>query len=200
MLPNQFTTVGLGTIYDLFRQICSQQLASQYPDPVQLDIEATKCANQIPPSIRNTLVTSSFLTSRATVQRRQQLALAMQGARNTLTVMLNRNESDSILANNTLSDDFAQNGINSIKQRGVSISLSHQLSGLSSANLMASRQESTGAGNASLKATTTLYQGGISTKLGAKTSGSLTVRHSKFDNSTNPYTENAVIGTLSVIF
>lgn len=200
MLPNQFTTVGLGTIYDLFRQICSQQLASQYPDPVQLDIEATKCANQLPPSIRNTLVPSSFLTSRATVQRRQQLALAMQGARNTLTLMLNRNESDSILANNTLSDDFAQNGTNSIKQRGISVSLSHQLSSLSSANLMASRQESSGAGNATLKATTTLYQGGISTKLGAKTNGSLTVRHSKFDNSTNPYTENAVVGTISVIF
>lgn len=203
MLPNQFTTVGLGTIYDLFRQICSQQLASQFTDPAQLDVAANTCANNLVSSTGipgNTQVTSSFLSSRATVQRRQQLALAIQGVRNTLTFMLNRNESDSILASNSISDDFSQNSTNSIKQRGISVALSHQLSGLTSANLMASRQESTGAGNASLKATTTLYQGGLSSKLSAKTTGSLTVRHSKFDNSSNPYTENAVIGTLSVIF
>ena len=114
--------------------------------------------------------------------------------------MFNRNENDSILASDSFQDDFYRNSVNSIKQRGVSISLAHQLSGLTTANLTASRQESTGTGTTALKATTTLYQGGISTKLGPKTTGSLNVRHSKFDSSTNPYTENAVIGMLSVLF
>lgn len=200
ILPNQFTSVGMGTVFDLFKQICKQQLANRYPDPIQLEIEANSCADRIAPANRATMVPGSFLSSRATIQRRQQLALALQGVRNTLTVVLNRSGSDSILANDSLRDDFSQNSLNSIKQRGISISLSHQLSGLTSANLSASRQESTGTGTTALKATTTLYQGGISTTLGAKTTGSLNVRHSKFDSSTNPYTENAVIGTLSVLF
>lgn len=201
MLPNQFTTIGLGTVYDQFLQICRQQLASQYSDPFQLDIAANNCAaNIVPPSIRNTQVVSSFLSSRATIRRSQQLSLAMQGARNTLTIAFNRNESQSILANDSVSDDFFRNSTNGIKQRGVIVSLSHQLSGLTSANLMASRQESTSTGSEELKATTTMYQGGFTSKLGARTTGSLSVRHSKFDSSTNPYTENAVIGTLSMTF
>lgn len=203
ILPNQFTSVGMGTVFDLFKQICRQQLASQFSDPIQLDIAANNCASGLSAATggsASTPVTSSFLSSRATIQRRQQLALALQGIRNTLTLMFNRNESDSILASDSVRDDYYQNSVDSIKQRGVSISLAHQLSGLTTANLTASRQESTGTGNAALKATTTLYQGGISTKLGPKTTGSLNVRHSKFDSSTNPYTENAVIGMFSVLF
>lgn len=200
ILPNQFTSVGMGTIYDLFRQILFSQLSSQYSDPIQLEAEVNRRLSQIPANILNTPRTSSFLSSRATIQRRQELALAIQGVRNTLTIMFNRNESDSMLASDSIQDDFYRNSVNSIKQRGVSISLAHQLSGLTTANLTASRQESTGTGTTALKATTTLYQGGISTKLGPKTTGSLNVRHSKFDSSTNPYTENAVIGMLSVLF
>lgn len=203
ILPNQFTSVGMGTVFDLFKQICRQQLASQFPDPIQLDIAANNCASGLSAASgvsASTPVTSSFLSSRATIQRRQELALAIQGVRNTLTIMFNRNENDSILASDSIQDDFYRNSVNSIKQRGVSISLAHQLSGLTTANLTASRQESTGTGTTALKATTTLYQGGISTKLGPKTTGSLNVRHSKFDSSTNPYTENAVIGMLSVLF
>ncbi len=51
-------------------------------------------------------LTSSFLSSRATVQRRQQLAFAIQGARNVLTVMFNRNESQTIMASNAVADDY----------------------------------------------------------------------------------------------
>lgn len=203
VLPNQFATVGMGTIFDLFKQICSQLLASQYSNPIQLDSEANKCANfeivqtGIP---ANTQVTSSFLTSRATIQRRQQLALAMQGSRNTLTVMFNRSENQSILASDSVSDDFFANNTNSIKQRGITVNVSHQLTGQSNATLMASRQDSTGAGSTVQKVTTTMYQGSLVSKLGPKTTGTLTVRHTKFDTVGSPYTENAVIGTLSFIY
>lgn len=203
VLPNQFATVGLGTMFDQLKQLYSQLLASQYPNPVQLDIEATKHANAflavtgIP---GNAQTTSSFLTSRATIQRRQQLTFAMQGARNTLAVMFNRNESQSILANSAANDDFSLNNINSIKQRGVIVNFSHQLTGESSATLMASRQESTGTGAAIQKVTTTMYQGSLVSKLGPRTSGSISVRHTKFDTTANPYTENAVIGTVSFIY
>ncbi|WP_295005737.1 TIGR03016 family PEP-CTERM system-associated outer membrane protein [uncultured Dechloromonas sp.] len=203
VLPNQFATVGRGTVFDQWKQLFSQLLASQYPNPVQLDIEATKLANAFLSAFGipgNTQATSSFLTSRATIQRRQQLTLAMQGARNTLTVMFNRNENQTILANDTVSDDFSINNTNSIKQRGVIVNFSHQLTGESNATLMASRQESIGAGTTIQKVTTTMYQGSLMSKLGPRTSGSISVRHTKFDTPTNPYTENALIGTISFIY
>jgi len=203
VLPNQFASVGLGTIFDLFRQICSQQAPNTITDPVQLDQAVNTCANNlvtltgVPP---NAQVTSSFLTSRATVQRTQQLALALQGTRNTLTLLLNRNENQSILASTAVSNDPLSNNANSIRQRGVSINLSHQLSPLSSVNLTASRQESTGLGNTTLKTRTSIYQASLTSKIGVHTTGGITIRRSESDNIGSPFTENALVGTLSVLF
>jgi uncharacterized protein (PEP-CTERM system associated) len=146
----------------------------------------------------NQQTTSSFLSSRASIQRRQQLSLALSGVRNTITFMVNRNESQSILAAVALNDDFSQNNV--IKQQGFSVNVSHRLSDLSNLTLLASRQESTGTGTATLKTTMTMYQVNVSTKLGAKTTGSLSARHAQFDSTDTPYTENALIGTLSFIY
>lgn len=203
VLPNQFTSVGLGTIFDLFRQICSQQLSNIVTDPTQLDQAANTCANNlvIQSGISpNTQVTSSFLTSSATIQRTQQLALALQGARNTLTLLLNRNENQSILASTAVSNDPLLNNANNVRQRGISINLSHQLSPLSSINLMASRQNSTGFGNTTLKAKTSIYQANLTSKIGAYTTGGVSIRHSESENIGSPFSENAIVGTLSVFF
>ena len=203
VLPNQFTSVGLGTIFDLFRQICSQQLSSIYTDPIQLDQASSTCANNLVSQSGvspNAQVTSSFLTSRATVQRTQQLSLALQGARNTLTLMLSRNENQSILASTAVSDDPLLNNSNNIRQRGITINLSHQLSPLSSINLTASRQESTGTGNSTLKAKSSTYQANLTSKIGTYTTGGISIRRSESDNIGSPYTENALIGTIAVLF
>ncbi|MBT9521136.1 MAG: TIGR03016 family PEP-CTERM system-associated outer membrane protein, partial [Dechloromonas sp.] len=202
VLPNQFTTVGFGTVYDLFYPLyyylCSQDpnTPSQYAD---LDTCAKDRINKLGIPL-NAQVTSDFLRSQATIQRSQQLAMAFQGSRNTLTVMFNRNQSQSMLAFAAVNDDFSQNNTTSISQRGVTINLSHRLSGLTNLSVMASRQESTGAGSSNLKAKTAMYQANLSSPLGAKTTGSISVRRTEFDSSTNPYTENAIIGTVSVIF
>jgi uncharacterized protein (PEP-CTERM system associated) len=201
VLPNQFTTIGVGTISDflpLFYQICVQnpQISSQYPD---LDTCAKGELNKTGIS-PNTPVTSDFLRSQATIQRNQQLAMAFQGVRNTFTVMFNRSQSQSMLAFTAVNDDFSQNNSSSIRQRGLSVNLSHRLSGLTNLSFMASRQESTGTGSSDLKAKTAMYQANLSSPLGARTTGSISVRHTEFDSSTNPYTENAIIGTVSVIF
>ena len=203
VLPNQFTSVGLGTIFDLFRQICSQQLSSIYTDPIQLDQASNTCANNLVSQSGvspNAQVTSSFLTSRATVQRTQQLSLALQGARNTLTLMLSRNQNQSILASTAVSDDPLLNNSNSIRQRGITINLSHQLSPLSSINLTASRQESTGTGNSTLKAKSSTYQANLTSKIGVYTTVGISIRRSQSDNIGSPYTENALIGTIAVLF
>lgn len=203
VLPNQFSSIGLGTIFDLVYQICSQQLASTIADPAQLDHEANICANNwivqagISP---DTQVTSSFLSSRATIQRSQQLALALQGVRNTLTLLFIRGENQSLLASSAVNDDFLLNNTNSIRQRGISVNLSHQLSAISRLNMMISRQESTSTGVSAQKVTSMMYQGNLTTKLGSRTNGGISIRHTEFDSAANPYTENALIGTLSVIF
>lgn len=196
ILPNQFSSVGLGTFFDFFKQLCTLDPNSPYPDPDTCAIDILT-RNNIPP---NTQIVSSFMNSRATIQRRQQLALAIQGARNILTLSVNRNDSQTILASQSLNDDFASNSLTSIKQRGISANLSHQLSATSSLNFLISRQDSTGTGVSALKTTFTLYQLNLISKLGAKTTGTIGARRTEFDSTSNPYTENALIGSISVIF
>ena len=206
ILPNQFSSVSAGTMYDLFYQI---RLAALANDP-NLSANPTLLAQQaaadtnlllafygIPPNMQ---ATSSFLTSRATVQRRQQLAFAIQGARNVLTLLVNRNENQSILASQAANDDFAANTTTGVRQTGFSINLSHRLSEQSSLNVLASRQNSDASGNSTLRTSTTLYQANLISKLGPKTSATVGVRRTEFDSPSNPYTENAVLGSVSVTY
>jgi uncharacterized protein (PEP-CTERM system associated) len=204
VLPNQFMSLGLGGTYSDIAYLGCSLRYSAVTDPDQFDQLVNTCVanffTENPQFQPNSQAVSSFLTSRATIQRRQQLAFFIQGARNTFSLMFNRNENKSIFAAEAANDDFDLNSINNLKQRGVTISLSHKFTELTNLNMVASRQESTGTGASSLKATTTIYQANLTTSLGAKTTGGISIRHSEFDNSANPYAENALIGTLSVNF
>jgi uncharacterized protein (PEP-CTERM system associated) len=193
VLPNQFSTVGLGSVYDLY----FEQFTNLIPDPVQRAnyVNALLAQSGIDP---NAQVTSGFTTSRATIRRNQRLALSVFGARNSITFLANRSESQGVLASQSTNDALSQSNI--INQQGFGLNLSHRLSEISNLNFLGSRQESTGSGANTLKTTTTLYQVNLTTKFGAKTTGSLSARRSEFDSNTNPYTENALIGTVSFIY
>ena len=190
VLPDQFGYVGRGRLYDFY-----SQFVSTIADPTQRAnmLNALIAANPF-----NIPGASSFVSSQASVQRRQQLSYVIYGARNSLTLMANRSESQSLLATSVGNDDFSKSTI--IRQSGLSVNFAHRLSEISNLNLLLSRQESTGGTGSSLKATTTMYQVNVSTKLGAKTTGSLSVRRSEFDNSTTPYTENALIGVVTYVY
>lgn len=202
VLPNQFTTVGFGSVYDLFYPLLAnvEPYASMPPGAKESAIANAIYSTFGVPA--NTQVTSSFLTSRATVQRRQQLGLTLAGIRNTITLMVSQGEDQSALASTSSNDDFSQSNI--VRQRGFSLNYSHRLSDISNLNALASRQESTNSGTitgtGNLRATTTIYQINLSTKLGAKTTGALSARRSEFDSSTNPYTENAIIGSVFFVY
>lgn len=202
VLPNQFASVGLGaTNFELAYQACTLAYSGQYPDLEQLDQFCTVWANSYlsqQDRAPNEQATASFLFSRATLQRRQQLAIAVQGARNTLTVMFNRNEMQSLFASTTLPDDFSST--TGIRQRGLSINFSHRLTGLTNLNLLASRQESVGTGVSALEVKTTIYQANLTSSLGPRTTGGLSIRHTESESTISPYAENALIGTLSVNF
>ena len=197
VLPSQFTATGvdqnLAQLQLLAVQFCTQLLG---PNASQTQID--DCVSGILGQSFNPQVTSSFLSTRASVQRQQQLAFILYGARNSLSLQVNRGESSSIFAASP-GIDIDQNSL--IRQRGISLGFSHRLTPLSSLNATANRQQSTGQGiGGNLKTTTTAYVVSATTKLGAKTTGSLSMRHTDFDNNTNPYTENALVGTITYTY
>ncbi|MCL2524243.1 MAG: TIGR03016 family PEP-CTERM system-associated outer membrane protein [Betaproteobacteria bacterium] len=191
VLPNQFAMGGMGSIYDMY----FDYFAAQIPDPLlrAAFVNALLTSSGIDP---NRQVVSGFLSSRASNQRRQQLSYVLQGARNSLTLQLQRNEDSAIaLALTPGADDFSHSS--KIRQKGVSLNFSHRLTPLSNLNIMASRQKSSGnyTGTANLDSRTTLYQISLATKLGKKTTGSLSARHAKYEGNSNSYSENALIAT-----
>ena len=193
VLPNQFATVGLGSVYDLY----FQQFETLIPDPVARAnfVNALLAQNGISP---NAQVTSGFTTSQATIRRNQRLSLVLFGARNSITLLANRSESQGVLTSQSGLDAISQSNV--VKQQGFGLNLTHRLSEISNLNMLLSRQESLGSGANTIKTTTTLYQLNVSTKLGSKTTGSLSLRRTEFDSTLNPYTENALLGTVSFVY
>ncbi|RIX45468.1 MAG: TIGR03016 family PEP-CTERM system-associated outer membrane protein [Rhodocyclales bacterium GT-UBC] len=203
VLPNQFGTVGLGSVYDIYYQLFSNlepfaSMTGIAKDAAVANAVSALLAQQgIAP---NSQIVSGYLTSRATILRMQQLSLALTGVRNSITFAANRSESESVLATSALNDDLSKSS--SVRQQGVAVTLSHRLSENAALTAVISRQESNGNSTSTspLKSTMTSYQINASTRLGTKTSGSLSVRRLEFDNNTNPYTENALIGSISFVY
>ncbi|MDR0775274.1 MAG: TIGR03016 family PEP-CTERM system-associated outer membrane protein [Azonexus sp.] len=192
VLPNQFATAGMGSLYDLYYDY----FAYLIPDPAARSafVQTLLASSGLNP---NQQVVSGFLSTQASKQRQQQLAFVLFGARNSLTLQFNRSENSAFSAAlASTGDDFSQSS--KIRQTGVSLTFSHRLSALSNLNVTAGRQKSSGSntGGVDLDTTTTLYQISLATKLGAKTNGSLSARRAKYDSDTNPYTENALTATL----
>lgn len=194
-LPNQMTTVGLGNIYDLL----FAQLASAIPDPAEraARVNAFLNAFHISP---NMPVTSGFLSSQVRVQRSQNLSWLWYGARNTLTLAFVRTQNDRLGTGLATGEDFSI--ASSITQKGINVGWSHLLSAQSSLNVSAARTRSSGVGTTGLPAfNQKMFSAGVTTKLGAKTNGAVTARRTEMDGGTGiSYTENAVIGSVSMQF
>lgn len=190
--PNQLTTVGLGSIYDLI----FSQFASAFPDPIERAKQVDSFLQQtgLP---ANAQVVAGFLTSRVTVQRRQELAAVLIGKRNTLTLAATRSEQKSLgTTAGLVTDDFDQNS--SIRQRGISVSWAYRLSPLSSLNVLGSWQDSVG--SSAMESSLKSLNINFSTRLSEKTTASLGTRRTISDSSTTPYRENAVTGALTAQF
>jgi uncharacterized protein (PEP-CTERM system associated) len=132
--------------------------------------------------------------------RRQELSYVLLGVRNTLTLAVNRTRNDSLGTLLVAADDFSN--VSAITQQGFTVGWSRQLSALSSLSVTGARSRSTGASTSSTvnpDSTQKSLSAGITTKLGAKTNGALTARRTE-TSGTNSYTENAVVGSISVQF
>ncbi|MBK6675706.1 MAG: TIGR03016 family PEP-CTERM system-associated outer membrane protein [Rhodocyclaceae bacterium] len=194
-LPNQFATAGLGNIYDLL----FAQLTSTVPDPVDraARVNALLSAAGIAP---NMPVDNGFLSSRVTAQRRQELSWLLRGVRNTLTLTATRGKSDRLGSQLDTGDDFSS--ASSIAQSGFRVGLSHRLTELTSLNVDAAQTRSTGQSSSTFdqKSRQRTLSATLGTKLGAKTSAAVTARRNKSDGTTQPYTENALVGSIAIEF
>lgn len=189
--PNQTSTASLGSIYDLL----FSQLASIEPNPVsraQL-VNAILQANGISP---NAMVTSNFLTSAVSLQRRQDLSFALLGVRDTVTFLATRIESSRLDTVSMGVDDLTNSSL--VRQRGFSVNYSHRLTPDYSLGVLVSQQNTSG--ELSLQDTTLrLLSFNVAGKVGKQATISVGVRR-VVSSSTAPYAETAVIGSLNVQF
>ncbi len=145
----------------------------------------------------NTQVVSNFLTSAASVQRRQDLSLALLGIRDTITFLLTRTQSSRLDTIASVVDNLSND--NTVNQNGLSINYSHRLTPDYSLGLVLSRQVTEGS-TAAQETTLKSLNVNLTGKVGNKTAASLGLRHVVSDNLTKPYTETAVTGNLNVQF
>jgi len=192
VLPNQFTSIT-GTNYDLL----FSQLTSQIPDPVARDQQVNNLLQKIGLP-RDAIGTAGFLASQVSVQRLRMLSLALNGVRNVVTFIATQSESQSLGVATSLVDDFALSP--TIKQRGYNVNWSYLISPLSSVNAVASQQDSISQTAANLDSRQKTLTFNFMTKLGGKTTLTLGARRAIFDRALSPYTENAMIGTISIQF
>jgi uncharacterized protein (PEP-CTERM system associated) len=189
--PLQAGQASLGSIYTLLDNL----YASTVPDPIQRAqrVNAELLSLGLPP---NAQISQSFLSSSATVDRAQSLSLALVGQRTVVTFALTRNRSNRLQSVFGLGDDFDNNS--RIDQQGWSVNVGHRLTPISSLSAAVSRQTSDGSGIGVAQSNrSTAFSLGYTTRLAPRTSGSLQLRRTQYDNSAfNAFSETAISGLL----
>ena len=145
----------------------------------------------------STLVNGGFLTNAASIQRRQNLSLALIGVRTTLLMSTSRN--DARAANETAANAGDLSNGRNLHSTGMGVNLSHRLTPLSalSADLSLSRNSSTIDNRTTrLRSLTTTY----TTRLNPQVDLSISARRTLFHSDLDPYTESAVVANLKVQF
>ena len=185
------TRVGVST-YDLY----FAQFASVAPDPVQRDllVNAFLLSYGINPKA---LVSGGFLTSAVSVQRRQNLSLALTGIRDVVILTAFKTENSALDSLAPRTDDLSIGG--AVRQQGLAVNVSHRLTPNSAVNLGITETKSSAtvgsraARQRSLIATWT-------SRINPRTNLSLSARHVIFDSPTVPYNESALIAGLTFQF
>lgn len=172
------------------------QFASIAPDPAQRTalVDAFLQNNGL---TRSTLVNGGFLTNAASIQRRQNLSLALLGLRTTLLLSTSRNDARAVDETATNAGDLS-NG-RDLHSTGFGVNVSHRLTPLSalSADLSLSRNSSTGDNRTTrLRSLSAAYTTRLSNQVDLSLSARRTLFHSDFD----PYNESAIVASLRMRF
>lgn len=190
--PGQGTRVGLGSLYDLLYS----QFAAQVADPVARSQAVTNYL-QTNGLTADPIVAAGFLTSAVSLQRRQDLSFALLGARSSVTLTATQGSTTRLDLISTAVDDFSKGNV--VHQSGLSANFSHRLTPDSALALLFSQQKTAGSINTQ-ESTLQSVSTSISSKVGRKSTVSLTARVIESDGGLVPYAENAIIGVLNVPF
>lgn len=181
------STAGAGatlTTYDLF----FQQFAALEPDPALRDVLVRNflAASGLDPNQR---LPGGFLNAAVTLQRTQNLSLALQGQRSSAVLSAFATSSRRIDTLSMAQDDLSL--VPELRQRGLNLSLSHRLTPTSSAVLSLSDLSSGSSGGNDLRSASLSWSGQVA----RNASLSATARHAR-SSGANRYSEN----TLSAAF
>jgi len=139
----------------------------------------------------------SFLNSAPSLQRTQALALVFTGLRDTVSVAASSNESSRLGEQQYDGGDLAI--VPRVRQYALTLGLAHKLSPQMSlgATVAAVKtlDEDTQPGNEQRR-----FELSLSNEFGLRTTGTLSLRHVRFDSDTSPYRESAIVGSLNYRF
>ena len=188
--PGQLASPGRGPLYDQYFAL----LAPREPDPIKRAIlvdtylQTVRDQSGLPPA--------AYLTSAVLLQSRQDVSFVLLGVRDTITLLASRSNSRRLDTLTGAVDDFLNSTV--IVQHGFSVGYAHRLTPQSAFNAIASAQRTTGS-SAQPDSNLRTVSLSLTTQLGSQSTASFGARRSVFDSST-PYTESALTGSLNVQF
>ena len=190
--PSQSGLVGQGAVFD----ILFDQFAAVEPNPTtraQL-VNAYLLANGISPGA---VVVSSYLTSAVALQRRQDVSLALMGARDTVTFVASRTRSSRLDSVSVGADDLSSSQV--MFQRGLSINYAHRLTPDYALGVQLSQQKTSA--DQSLQDTSLhSFKVSLTGRLGKNSTGMVSVVRVVSGGGASPYAENTVTVNLVVQF
>ena len=190
--PVQSGTTVLGSLSDLLYG----QFASIEMDP----FKRTQLVNQFMQNNgfrSDAKVIGNFLSSSASLQRRQEASFALLGIRDTVAFSLTRGTNSQLGSFVTGFDDLSNSSI--VRQTGVSLVYAHRLTPDAALNMVVARQNTSGAVGLQSNSLRS-FDVTLSGRLGRQVSASIGARRVFFDNVTAPYGETAVTGNVSMQF
>lgn len=190
--PAQTSLGSLGNVYDIYYA----QFETLEPDPIKRAalVEAFLQTNGIN---SKATVLGNFLTSAVSLQRRQNLSLALLGIRSTVTFLASRSATSRLDSISTAIDDLSNSSL--VQQSGFSVNWGHRLTPESALNVNIAAQNSSSSAGLSDSSTRSATVG-ISTRLGLRTTAAFNARRVVSDSGLTPYNETAITGSVSVQF
>ncbi len=175
------------TLYELYFEL----FAPQQPDPVLRDrlvLEYLRLLGLDPSAV----VAGAFVQSGVTIQRRQDLAFAVQWPRTTLNLLAYTTRTQPLVTGGVAPD------VAPVRQRGASAALSHRLTPTRTLTLSGARQFTASYGALEATALTSAALT-LTEQLGARTSLSAALRHNEYTGG-DESRESIATATLSMRF
>ena len=183
------TMMGAVSLYDLLML----QYAGEYPD-INVRSAVVRQLMETRPSGQGIVDAQSVLANGFFVDRRFQLGMTVSGVRNTVSFIAFTSDRESLTERIALTGNAATG--QNVTTTGGSITISHFLSPLTSANAAYSSILSQSSDSSLAASRSNIVTAGLSTRFSSKMSGTLNIRSNKGSGSSS-YSENALIGAVA---